>query len=158
MLSTLGLKRGNLLADTRAVKSPEGFECTNQLIIDLENFRSREKLGLKFTVKWVQLLSSGENDSDTERSIKKVIDEYRTLNRHRSRAPNRVAAFLCSRLSAARSSPSSTSQLLLPSDKQIVNNKLQQEKDLLLQCSTSLHQDSQTLQDTVTGPVGGCLL
>lgn len=57
MLSNLGLKRGHLLADMKAVKTPEEFECTNQVIIDLENFRSREKLSLKFTVKWVQLLS-----------------------------------------------------------------------------------------------------
>ena len=155
MLSSLGLKRGHLLADTKAVKPPEGFECTNQVIIDLENFRSREKLALKFTVKWVQLLSSGENisDTETEKSIKKVIDEYRTLNRHRSRAPDKVVAFLSSRFSAARSPPSSsTSQPLPPSDNQVLTKKLQQlqqEKDPLLQCSKSWHQDIQTLQDTV---------
>ena len=29
MLSTLRLKRGHLLADTKTVNLPEGFECTN---------------------------------------------------------------------------------------------------------------------------------
>ncbi|KAK2143328.1 hypothetical protein LSH36_853g00029 [Paralvinella palmiformis] len=70
--------------------------------------RRREKLGLKFTVKGPS---------------RKFVDDYRALNR--------VAAFLSSRFLAARSPPSSTSQLLLPSDNQILNKKLQQEKESL---------------------------
>ena len=49
-----------------------------------------------------------------------------------------------------RSPPSSTTTCLsLPFDNQNFMKKLQQEKDFLLQCSVSMQQDIQTLQDTV---------
>ena len=49
-----------------------------------------------------------------------------------------------------RAPPSSTTtSLSLPFDNQNFMKKLQQEKDFLLQCSVSMQQDSQTLQDTV---------
>ena len=157
ILSHLGLKRGQLLADVKKVDHPEGFhfQCTNQVIIDLENFRSREKLASKFIVMWSQLLSPGESIDETEISIKKVINQYRTLNRHRSRAPDKVISFLSSRFPAAKSPPSSSSTTSQPSppsdttDDPSKMRKLQQEKDFLSQCSIFMRNDIQTLEQTV---------
>lgn len=77
-LTSLGLKRGQLMARESALGSgqscvsPNGL--THQVIVDLENFRSKEKLSDKFTIRWVKALT-GSTDSDSDKAIKASVKQ-----------------------------------------------------------------------------------
>ena len=77
-LTSLGLKRGQLMARESALGS--GQSCvspnslTHQVIVDLENFRSKEKLSDKFTIRWVKALT-GSTDSDCDKAIQASVKQ-----------------------------------------------------------------------------------
>ena len=154
MLSNLDLKRGHLLADAKAVKPPEGFECTNSYHWPGELQKQRKTCTKVYCEMGAAPFQWRKHQWRWNWKVHQEghwwIQDYKPAQ---STAPDKVAAFLSSRFSVARSRPSSsTSQPLPPSDNQILTKKLQrlqQEKDFLLQCSVSMHKDIQNLQDTV---------
>ena len=81
-LSNLGLIRGQLMEkEGDRVRQPEAsLYVTHDVVVDLEKFRSKERLPDKFTVGWIRTLT-GSTDSDTllKTSIKKLMTCYTTL-------------------------------------------------------------------------------
>lgn len=64
-LSNLGLIRGQLMEkEGDRVRQPEAsLYVTHDVVVDLEKFRSKERLPDKFTVGWIRTLT-GSTDSD----------------------------------------------------------------------------------------------
>ena len=73
-----GLKRGQLLNEVTWTPEPTNEPLTHQVVVDLENFRSKEKLTEKFTIQWIRTLShSTDSDQLLRKSLKKVMEHYR---------------------------------------------------------------------------------
>ena len=88
-LSNLGLKRGQLLEkDCNQSGQCEAASCDsviNEVIVDLEKFRSSERLVDKFIPGWVRTLTGiTESDKVLKASIKQLTTRYTTLVRNQS--------------------------------------------------------------------------
>ena len=80
-LLKIGVKRGdlmNMLESSTHYPTTE-FLC-NQVIVDMENFRSKEGMSLVSTAKWIKKLTgSEENDARLLSAVRKLMHEYRTF-------------------------------------------------------------------------------
>ena len=98
-LMEFGLKRGQLLGDCIVHLQTE-CTLTNQVVVDLENFRSNEQLSKQFTVRWLKCLSensqSQSQSSITEHRVKKTVEKYRTLGKLQRSDPQKLQTFLAS--------------------------------------------------------------
>ena len=95
------LKRGHLLQEEtdRAVTintTQPSHPVTHEVIVDLENFRVREKLKDKFTTQWIRTLSgSTEADQVLVSNIKQMMTCYRSLVRKKGGVHDqKLAVFL----------------------------------------------------------------
>lgn len=78
-LSSIGLKRGEIL-NLLTSESYSEASITNEVVVDLDNFRSRENLPAVMTPRWLKKLTGDETSEQTVGStVKKLMNTYRTL-------------------------------------------------------------------------------
>lgn len=84
-LSQLGLKRGHFMGQKIFPSDHQSCSITHEVVVDLENFRTKEKLMDKFTARWVRTLTG---NTDPEKDLKKVIklmmESYKSLVRNQT--------------------------------------------------------------------------
>ena len=80
-LSNLGLKRGQLLEKEGNQCGASSADCvTHEVIVDLEKFRSKERLADKFTAGWIRTLTpTADSDKVLKTSVKQLMACYTSL-------------------------------------------------------------------------------
>lgn len=69
-------------------------EVTKQVVVDIELFRSNEKLGKQFTVKWLQCWTNHSKTGISEYLVRKTFQKYRSLNKKQKSDPEQLKSFL----------------------------------------------------------------
>ena len=73
-LSRMGLKREQLMQESVSASIPADEPVTQEVIVDIENFRSKEHLPEKFTIEWIRKLTQwSESDQMVKKSLKQMI-------------------------------------------------------------------------------------
>ena len=97
-LMKLGLKRGQLLGENTdaGAFSIAQTHVTHEVIVDLENFRGKEKLKEKFTATWIKTITGCSNtDQELVSSVKQMTTCYQTLVRKKGgEHDEKLAVFL----------------------------------------------------------------
>ena len=80
-LSNLRLKRGQLLKKDGNRCEASSSDCvTHEVIVDLEKFRSKERLADKFTAGWIRTLTpTADTDKVLKTSVKQLMACYTSL-------------------------------------------------------------------------------
>ena len=82
-LSNLGLKRGQLLEKDngkRAAGSQSPACLTQEVVVDIEKFRVKEKQPDKFTVRWIRTLAQNtDSDKVLKATVKQLMASYTAL-------------------------------------------------------------------------------
>ena len=127
-LTELGLKRRELLAEKKEVNLPDGFFCTNQVVVDLVSFKSTEPLVkgcCKFLPEWLDLLCPGLSLKDAT----SIASKYTKMAKTKSLRDD-LNIFLASRAQTNKTStpshPTNTPKAIVPSPTDL---KLQNEKN-----------------------------
>ncbi|GFS08823.1 hypothetical protein ElyMa_001283800, partial [Elysia marginata] len=98
-LSTLGLNRLHLLG-TQPYEHQKlsNTTLTNEVVVALEHFRSKEALQPIFVRKWIETLRSSPNPTLTDKQLRskveKAIQQYKKLLRSKSKNPEMLKDFL----------------------------------------------------------------
>ncbi|KAL8606919.1 hypothetical protein ACOMHN_048715 [Nucella lapillus] len=92
-LSKVGLKRGQLLTEREWTRPDHLETLTHENVINIEQFRTKERQPDTFTCQWIKKLSpkhEASPDSLLKKSTKKLMETYRSLqlqkNAHQSQA------------------------------------------------------------------------
>ncbi|KAL8610059.1 hypothetical protein ACOMHN_045457 [Nucella lapillus] len=92
-LSKVGLKRGQLLTEREWTRPDHLETLTHENVINIEQFRTKERQPDTFTCQWIKKLSpkhEASSDSLLKKSTKKLMETYRSLqlqkNAHQSQA------------------------------------------------------------------------
>lgn len=161
-LTKLGLKRGELLNEQKEVEAASE-PITQEVIVDLETFRTKESLKDIFTVRWVkQLTNSQDSDKALNIGIKKIMQAYKTLAKNKAKGGvhnEMLASFLGTPFQLhppARPQPSPSpldeaNKLQLKKEKEITTlqqlvTAMEEELAILKNCLSDLGTDINTLQ------------
>ena len=96
-LSKIGLKRGHLLKEHEWTQSPNFETLVHETVIDIELFRIKEKQPEAFTCNWIKTLSnqlSTASDALLKKSVKKLMEAYRTLSKNAKQEEEKLNLFL----------------------------------------------------------------
>ena len=152
-----GLKRGHLLNEVTWTPEPTNEPLTHEVVVDIENFRTKEKLAEKFTFQWIKTLSqSHTTDSDLllKKSLKKLMECYRTLmkNKHKRVKPDMLSVFLSTPFQTVKQQPAVQLHSCTPSTSNEMTKKLKilgMKNAALLQEKLDLKEQNSVFMSTI---------
>lgn len=134
-LSRINLRRGHLLGETEWTPPACLEPLSHETVIDIEVFRVKEKQPEIFTCNWIKRLSdqySTASDSLLKKSVKKLMEAYRTLMKNVKREGEKLAVFLSMPFITVDKQPKlhlNSSCVALPSTSEEVTDRKQLRKN-----------------------------
>ena len=164
-LTRVGIKRGHLLDEKDWAQPDTPLIATQEMVVDIESFRVKEKMPEKFTWKWMKTLCPdhlSSSDAAMKKTVKKLMEGYKGLVKRKKEHPDKLATFLSAPLktdsqqpqslvssSAATSAPSSEDLTRQLKELQKENDRLSKEVKKYQQQNSVFQEKNVELQQTV---------